>query len=42
MSQENKPYDSSKAVVDVREVKDRLSRQEIREMADIFGWEKMT
>jgi protein-tyrosine kinase len=36
MSQENKPYDSSKAVVDVREVKDRLSRQEIREMADIF------
>ena len=27
---------SSKAVVDVREVKDRLSRQEIREMADIF------
>ena len=36
MSQENKPYSSSKAVVDVREVKDRLSRQEIREMADIF------
>ena len=36
MSQENKPYDSSKAVVDVREVKDRISRQEIREMADIF------
>lgn len=36
MSQENKPYDSSKAVVDVREVKDRMSRQEIREMADIF------
>lgn len=36
MSQEKKPYDSSKAVVDVREVKDRMSRQEIREMADIF------
>ena len=36
MSQENKPYDSSKAVVDVREVKDRISRQEIQEMADIF------
>ena len=36
MSQENKPYESSKVIVDVREVKDRLSRQEIREMADIF------
>ncbi|HAB56140.1 MAG TPA: hypothetical protein DCE61_07240 [Cellvibrionales bacterium] len=36
MSQEKKPYDTSKAVVDVREVKDRMSRQEIREMADIF------
>ena len=36
MSQEKKPYDASKAVVDVREVKDRMSRQEIREMADIF------
>ena len=36
MSQENKPYEPSKVIVDVREVKDRLSRQEIREMADIF------
>ena len=36
MSQEHKPYNPSTAVVDVREVKDRLSRQEIREMADIF------
>jgi protein-tyrosine kinase len=36
MNQENKPYNSSTAIVDVREVKDRLSRQEIREMADIF------